>query len=233
MADATQNTFRDPRTYGLNEVRHQHKTWHVESGVVPDDDTIEITHPDYNSNDVSAGEGPFPHVAHKVFTHNGGLVFDFTGTAADDAGDTLVLEFINPHDQDILLQRDMDPGPPNYVEVTHALADTVTDGAVTGAEFVASLNADPNITQWAYAALVGTDAILIPKGPQGHVRKGNGSTADAIAALNTVAAVLNEERVFTEQDLSAWLSTYAEGKVTITNTSGGAVGRVLATVTFF
>lgn len=234
MADATQNTFRDPRTYGLNEVRHQRKTWHVEGGVVAGSDTLEITHPDYNTVQVSAGEGPFPHVAHKVFSHDGGLTYDFTAVATDDAGDTVVLEFINPHDQLLLEQKDMQPGPPNYVEVVHVLGDhgAVTDNAITAIQFAASLNADPAVSRWAYAAVSGTDVFVIPRGPQGHVRKGTGSTADAIQGKNTVPAVLNEERTFTELTPVSWLSTYSQGKVTITN-SGASLARIFAVVTFF
>ena len=232
MADATQTSFLDPRTYGLNEVRHQHKTWHVEAGIVADTDSVEILHPDYASM-----EGPFPNTGCVVYTHDGGLVFDFTANSTNSAGDTMVLEAINPHDQDLREQKDMQPGPPNYVEIVHVLADTVTDTAITSAEAAASWNADPLAARWAYAtATSATELTLFPKGPEGHIRQGVGSTATNLMGKNTVVAVLNSARLFTattQVALTAWRWTYQSGKVTVINDTGGAVTAVFAVVTFF
>lgn len=230
MVNQTNNTIRDERTYGINGNRHQQRIFYVEAGLVPNGDTIEVLHFDY------ANEGPFPPTSVNVYTHDGGLVFDFTAASTDAAGDTMVLEAYNLRRQDIRLQKDMDPGPPNYEEIIHVLADTVTDGAITAAEAAVSWNADENAASWAYAvATTATELTLFPLGMQSHIRQGSGSTATNLMGKNTTPALTNDKRTFTQQDMvaAAWSWTYLEGNVVITNNTGGDVANVVAAVQYF
>src|SRR5690606_29025668 len=157
MANATQASFADVRSYGINNDRLKKRTYYVESGIVPDDDTIEFAHPDF------ATEGGFPVLGASVYTHNGGMATGAVATHVTSNGDTLVLEIKNPHVQEWLYQ-----GQPEYVEVLHVLAG-VTGGAATPAQIAASLNADTNFTSWAYAAVTATNVLtLFPEGAEGH-----------------------------------------------------------------
>lgn len=222
MANATQNTYKDGRTYGVSNDRLQKRAYFAEAGVVPNGDTLEVIHPDF------ATEGGFPVLGASAYSHDGGMATTATASHVTSNGDTIVLEFDNPHERDRREQFESE-----YVEVVHVLSG-VSAGAATAAEIVSSLNSDSAVREWGYAAVSATNVVRVyPHGADGHVRIGNGSTS--VAAGTFGIALRNNARTYTELDPSEWLLTHtpADGKVSVANSSGGPVSSVIAAVSYF
>lgn len=225
MAAAPQSTQIDERTHGVNGVRHQNVRYHVEAGDMGAGDTLAVTW------ETAGEEGGLPPSGLEIYLHDGGFISTSAATYADDAGDTLVLEFYDPDKDDRSDQCDLDP---RFVEVVHTLATTVTDGAVTDVQLVASLNADANFRTYAHAGLVGGDPTIFPVGANAQVKLGEGSTADAIAAIWPSTTANNATRSFVRESIiaAAWTTSYDASTHTYTITAVGAEEKVHAVVTF-
>jgi hypothetical protein len=225
MAAAPQSTQIDQRLVGVNHQRWQNARYHVEAGDMGAGDTLAVVWDD------STEEGGLPPSGLEIYLHDGGFTGTSAATYADDAGDTLVLEFYDPDKDDRSDQCDPDP---RFVEVVHTLASSVTDGAVTDAQLVASLNADANFRTYAHAGLVSGDPTIFPVGANAQVKLGEGSTADAIAAIFPSTTANNATRTFARQDIvaAAWTASYDASTKTYTITSVAATEKVHVVVTF-
>lgn len=224
MANQTQATSRDVRTYFLTEERLQKRHFLIEAGAIPNGDTIQVTHPDF------ADEGGFPMVSCNVFTHDGGMSTPATATHVTSNGDTIVFEFRYPEKDNVLLNSE---STTSYKTLTHVLAG-VTGGAATPAQITASLNADTAFRAYGYAAVTASNVVTVfPVGPNSHVKIGVGSTS--VVAGTFGLAITNDVRTYTQKDPSSWLATHntSTGVVTLTNGSGSTAYKVVAVVSYF
>lgn len=239
MANATANTHVESPNATLTREREQRTIVILESASVADTNTLEYVRPaEYGDG----GEAAVPHMGVEIYTHDGGFENgSAAATYATSDGETIVFEFWDPDNAANEAPNAHDGAQVmKWTEVVHVLSG-VTGGAATPAQIVASLNADPYFSAWAYAAasIATANAVTVfPRGPRGRVRIGTGSTS-AFASLFSGTGADNAQRIFTRvgPNIAAdpWDVSYDAGdrKVIITNNTAATVERVCAVISLF
>lgn len=225
MANATQNSYLDQQ-YVRTDYEQTRRVV-MESGRIVQNDWVA-----YTRIEEDAAQAALPVFSVEVWTHDGGLENGVDDNWVLSDGATLEIEFWDPDNTEQDTHRERTDG--GYTTVIHTFAG-LSAGAATNAEAAASLNADTNFTQWAYALIDGATAnrvTLVPKGRQGRLRVVGGTAASVLAFPGT--EVDNNQRTFTRQPLIAadWTVTYDAGEkeIRVLRANATAAERVMVVV---